>query len=256
MPDFLHTGPHDAPCRLLLAHGAGAAMSSPFMNNIAALLAQRGVAVSRFEFSYMAARRNGGKRRPPPRAETLKAEYEKALAAMRSQMRRGAGPVYRRQVVGRARRQHDRRGSAWGRLDRGTGMPGLSVPSFGQSRSVAHCASRRAYVSHAHRPRRTRSLRQPAGSGGDGALGCIFHPLGARRRSRPGTARSVRLHPQRQSGGSSRCHQRIHGANNRALKPRQPAPHCCRPTVTRMARGAAPGAWFTPRRVDGAARAT
>lgn len=61
------------------------------MNNIAALLAQRGVAVSRFEFSYMAARRNGGKRRPPPRAETLKAEYEKALAAMRSQMRRGAG---------------------------------------------------------------------------------------------------------------------------------------------------------------------
>ena len=83
MPDFIETGPPGASWRLLLAHGAGAAMTSPFMNTIAALLAERSIAVSRFEFSYMAARREAGKRRPPPRAETLLREYETAIAAAR-----------------------------------------------------------------------------------------------------------------------------------------------------------------------------
>lgn len=54
-------------------------MTSPFMDKIAALLAERGVAVSRFEFAYMAARRESGKRRPPPRAESLQPEYEDAV---------------------------------------------------------------------------------------------------------------------------------------------------------------------------------
>lgn len=84
MPDFLNTGPADAPCRLLLAHGAGAPMTSPFMETISALLAERGVAVTRFEFSYMAARRDGGKRRPPPKAETLIGEFEAAIAEARA----------------------------------------------------------------------------------------------------------------------------------------------------------------------------
>jgi hypothetical protein len=44
------------------------------MNQMAALLADRGIATLRFEFAYMAARRSG-KRRPPPRAETLTGEY-------------------------------------------------------------------------------------------------------------------------------------------------------------------------------------
>lgn len=84
MPDFLNTGPADAPSRLLLAHGAGALMTSPFMETISALLAERGVAVTRFEFSYMAARRDGGKRRPPPKAETLIGEFEAAIAEARA----------------------------------------------------------------------------------------------------------------------------------------------------------------------------
>jgi|SRR5690242_11096649 len=44
---------------MVLAHGAGAAMDSPFMNAIAAGVAAGGIRVIRFEFPYMAARRSG-----------------------------------------------------------------------------------------------------------------------------------------------------------------------------------------------------
>ncbi len=84
MTDFLDTGPADAPVRLLLAHGAGAPMDSPFMTLMAELLAARGCATSRFEFPYMATRRTGGKKRPPPRAEALVPAYVAAIAAARA----------------------------------------------------------------------------------------------------------------------------------------------------------------------------
>jgi predicted alpha/beta-hydrolase family hydrolase len=64
----------------MLAHGAGAPMTSPFMKKIAGLIAERGVRVIRFDFAYMAARRATDARRPPPKAEHLIGEYE-ALAA-------------------------------------------------------------------------------------------------------------------------------------------------------------------------------
>ncbi|MCT8970701.1 alpha/beta family hydrolase [Microbaculum marinisediminis] len=70
-----------AHATLLLAHGAGVGMDSPFMAGIAGRLAERGVAVARFEFAYMAARRTGGKKRPPPRAEKLVDEYLAAIEA-------------------------------------------------------------------------------------------------------------------------------------------------------------------------------
>lgn len=84
MPEFLSTGPQDAGAALMLAHGAGAGMESSFMVQMAALLAERGVRTLRFEFSYMAAQREGGKRRPPPRADTLTGEYKEAVAAARA----------------------------------------------------------------------------------------------------------------------------------------------------------------------------
>jgi hypothetical protein len=57
---------------LILAHGAGAPMDSPFMEEMAQRLAVRGLAVVRFEFPYMAARRrDGGKRPPNPQAQLL-----------------------------------------------------------------------------------------------------------------------------------------------------------------------------------------
>lgn len=79
MNEFLTVKPDAAKCHLLLAHGAGAPMTSPFMEKITQLLTERGLAVSRFEFAYMAARRQGGKRRPPPKAEGLVGEYEIAV---------------------------------------------------------------------------------------------------------------------------------------------------------------------------------
>jgi hypothetical protein len=57
-------------------------MDSPFLNTMAALLNERGLATCRFEFAYMAARRRGGARKPPPRAERLMDEYRSAVASL------------------------------------------------------------------------------------------------------------------------------------------------------------------------------
>lgn len=81
MTELLWTGPDDAAATLLLAHGAGAPMDSPFMALISEMLGARGIRVARFEFAYMAARRGGGKRRPPPKAETLDGEMVAATRA-------------------------------------------------------------------------------------------------------------------------------------------------------------------------------
>ena len=51
------------------------------MTATAKALAAVGFRVARFEFGYMAARRNG-QRKPPPRAETLNPEYDAAIAQL------------------------------------------------------------------------------------------------------------------------------------------------------------------------------
>ena len=61
----------DAPLTLVLAHGAGAPMDSPFMEVMATRVAAAGWRVARFEFPYMARRREDGKRRPPDRESVL-----------------------------------------------------------------------------------------------------------------------------------------------------------------------------------------
>jgi len=71
LPDLLINGPDDAPFTVALAHGAGAAMDSAFMEAFAEGLAERGLKCVRFEFPYMAQRRVDGKRRPPNRAPIL-----------------------------------------------------------------------------------------------------------------------------------------------------------------------------------------
>jgi uncharacterized protein len=68
--ELLWDGPKRSSARVLLAHGAGAGMESPFMTMLARALAERGVGVARFEFPYMRRRRQGV-RVPPDRAPVL-----------------------------------------------------------------------------------------------------------------------------------------------------------------------------------------
>jgi predicted alpha/beta-hydrolase family hydrolase len=80
-PTFLIDGPAKGHTTILLAHGAGAPMDSASMTAAATALAGAGFRVARFEFGYMAARRDG-QRKPPPRAETLIPEYRAAIDAL------------------------------------------------------------------------------------------------------------------------------------------------------------------------------
>lgn len=69
--DVLINGEQNSVVRLLLAHGAGAPMDSPFMSEFAQSLASFGVQVIRFEFPYMQKRRQTGVKRPPDRQAVL-----------------------------------------------------------------------------------------------------------------------------------------------------------------------------------------
>ena len=84
--EFQITEPSGIPqATLLLAHGAGAPMDSDFMTLFAERLARQSVRVLRFEFPYMAARRQGGARRPPSPMPVLldsfRTHYRAAVAA-------------------------------------------------------------------------------------------------------------------------------------------------------------------------------
>ena len=81
-PDLLFDGPDDAAVTVVLAHGAGAPMDSPFMNGIASRLGGLGHRVARFEFPYMAARRHDPRRRPPDRQPVLLAAWRAVVAAL------------------------------------------------------------------------------------------------------------------------------------------------------------------------------
>lgn len=75
---MLLDGPDNAIATILLTHGAGAPIDSPAMGSMAEALAGVGFKVARFEFGYMAARRQGT-RKPPPRAELLLEEYRRTV---------------------------------------------------------------------------------------------------------------------------------------------------------------------------------
>lgn len=60
---------------ILLSHGAGAPSDSPFMNSLSFALASHGLTVIRFEFPYMQARREDGRKRPPGSALKLQSFF-------------------------------------------------------------------------------------------------------------------------------------------------------------------------------------
>ena len=70
---------------LILAHGAGQGMESPFMAAFASGLARRGLRIMRFEFPYMRSARALGRRKPPDRAPVLLESWHQAIAMARSQ---------------------------------------------------------------------------------------------------------------------------------------------------------------------------
>jgi uncharacterized protein len=82
MTDILRTGNQSASTLIMLAAGAGAPVTSAWMERMAGLLAEAGLGVVRFDFSYMTARETEGSRRPPPKAEKLIAEYEAAVGSV------------------------------------------------------------------------------------------------------------------------------------------------------------------------------
>lgn len=83
MTDLLLTGPQDAGTVVILAHGAGAAMDTPFMTFFAEGLAAAGILCVRFEFPYMARRRAEGGKRPPDRAPVLLQTWREVIAEVR-----------------------------------------------------------------------------------------------------------------------------------------------------------------------------
>lgn len=86
LPLIKENRPEKAPCAsLILAHGAGAPMDSPFMEEIAERLVVRGIALFRFEFAYMTERRDGGRKRPPEPAAALLRQWRAVYAQVRQQ---------------------------------------------------------------------------------------------------------------------------------------------------------------------------
>ena len=84
--EFLFDGPERASRTLILAHGAGAPMVSPFLATVARGLAAEGIRVARFEFPYMR-RRPGGRAGAPDREPVLREAWLAAIAEL------GGGPA-------------------------------------------------------------------------------------------------------------------------------------------------------------------
>jgi pimeloyl-ACP methyl ester carboxylesterase len=96
--DWLIDGPGDAPATVVLAHGAGAMMDTPFMDAMASGLAAAGLRVVRFEFPYMAKRRADGKRRGPDRKPALLETWREIVTALGPEI----GPAGRLIVGGKS----------------------------------------------------------------------------------------------------------------------------------------------------------
>jgi predicted alpha/beta-hydrolase family hydrolase len=81
--DFIFNGPKTSPLTVILTHGAGAPMDTPFMDFFAEGIAAAKYRVARFEFPYMAARRKDGKKRPPDRELVLLETWRKAIGTIK-----------------------------------------------------------------------------------------------------------------------------------------------------------------------------
>jgi len=98
--ELLVTGDAGARWTLILAHGAGVGMRSPFMASVAEGVAKAGAAcggirVVRFDFPYMAARSVDGRKRPPDRQPKLLALFREVITLVLD-----AGAVREQLIIG------------------------------------------------------------------------------------------------------------------------------------------------------------
>lgn len=63
--EYIIDGPKSSPLTFAFTHGAGAPVDSDWMNTVTSHIVDAGYRVVRFEFPYMAERRETGKKRPP-----------------------------------------------------------------------------------------------------------------------------------------------------------------------------------------------
>ena len=85
--EFLINGPEDAPMTFIFAHGAGKGMSTPFMDRIAAAVADAGFRVVRFHFPYMENMVRTGVRKPPNSGAALQKCYADVVAHFKDMAR-------------------------------------------------------------------------------------------------------------------------------------------------------------------------
>lgn len=78
----------------ILAHGAGAPMDSTFMEWMSSALVAQDIHVVRFEFTYMAQRRTGGSKRPPPKMPILVDEFAHVCAEVSNIPELAGLPLY------------------------------------------------------------------------------------------------------------------------------------------------------------------
>ncbi|SNY53769.1 hypothetical protein SAMN06297280_2450 [Arsukibacterium tuosuense] len=72
-----------AKARLILAHGAGAACDSPFMNTLAGALAGHHIEVQRFNFPYMQRSIELGSKRPPDKMVLLQRHFMEQISMVK-----------------------------------------------------------------------------------------------------------------------------------------------------------------------------
>ena len=77
---------------LILAHGAGAPMDCEPMERLVSALNDAGVGVVRFEFDYMAQRRSGGSKRPPPAQSQLLSQWQSVVSTVGHEL--GGEPLF------------------------------------------------------------------------------------------------------------------------------------------------------------------
>ena len=84
-PGFHESGPKNAARTIVLAHGSGIGIHSPFMIAFADGLTGLGFRVVRFEFPYMTKIRQSGRRRPPDREPILVQSWHAILSEFSAQ---------------------------------------------------------------------------------------------------------------------------------------------------------------------------